>query len=294
VSDHSTSGDEREKDRLLSEIQRAKAEAEHVKQLSAFASRYAQNIIDFASPVENALLRDIYNVRTLREDIDVFGQAADSAQELRQSMATELGTFGPAASGVANTALSFFSDPIVVNTARSTSQYGLIEQAQEQLNTISSRAGIADTLREHMRRLDLDRARTGTMPALLLFEQALSALESPSGLTTGGVNVLIGMRSCMEVVLQDLLSRLPNAPQKHKKTEHKIQYIAGQAQLAAVPASHFAPLLTQYHDLHDDLCAGKDKLRTREALASVFNRAVAFLSTLLSGLDETKFKPRPK
>ena len=102
------------------------------------------------------------------------------------------------------------------------------------------------------------------------------------------------MRSCIEVVFQDLIARIQAPQQKHKNAQAKIQFLADHAALATIPASHFAPLMSQYAQLHDDLCAGKEKAVLRPVVSSTFNRAIAFLNSLLSGLDEGRFKPRTK
>ena len=118
--------EENEKTRLLDEIRRAKAEAEAVKQFGSLISRTAQTVIDYSTHIETALMHGIYNGNTLGNEIIVFGQAADSASQLNKATATQINSYSVAASGVTNTTLNYFSDPVVVTSARNTSQSKII------------------------------------------------------------------------------------------------------------------------------------------------------------------------
>jgi hypothetical protein len=277
--------------KMLAEGERAIAEAEGVKQLSAEYGRAAQQNIDFIKPLCDAARSGACDDATAAEAARMFKLVADTSQSISDQMVVGLRIYNMGTSGITNTAVNAFPSNILLKYPSGSTQYVAIERATEQISGAVKRAGIADILERHLLRFGLDRAGAGMTPALLYLHQARRSLEVPATVSTSGIAVLVAMRSCIDAVFAEFRNRLQGPQQTGKKWAQKVKHYADHARFPGTEDWYFQVLITQCEGLNDSLSEAKGRAVSREEIAHTFDRAVAFLNALLDGLDESKFRP---
>ncbi|HLJ95896.1 MAG TPA: hypothetical protein VKU02_22165 [Gemmataceae bacterium] len=214
----------------------------------------------------------------------------DSAARHMDTAKTSINTLFVATSGLTtNTAMAISSIDMHRLPSRRDAQQIVFTAKQQIAHTLDC-GHIVQKALASMVRLGLDRKTGDFEPASSHLAQAQAALTLPLTETSGGITVLIAMRECIDTVLSELLQRRIGIQDKNPSDEHKVRAIGRDLARTPLPAGHFDRLISQVHQLRDDLSRGKKGNYTHERVKELFDVAVTFLNALMDGVDENKLR----
>jgi hypothetical protein len=110
--------------------------------------------------------------------------------------------------------------------------------------------------------------------------------EAESDLKLGSPRSLIAMRECIHVIVGELNRLRPT----QEKVADRIVSIGQQCGIVGVAESTFRNLESDYRNIANELCAGKQDRVSRNELVGLFNRGAQFVVTLLSSIDKSKLR----
>ena len=140
-----------------------------------------------------------------------------------------------------------------------------------------------------LHRLGLDKIHGDVRSPLSLIEEAKMALDRPTSDATYPTAVLIPLRSCINLIIDQLLRRrrLPEAASSRKA---KVLSICNQCCKSGIDPVRIDSLAASADEQNDVLSSYKDRSASRAQLQIHFDSAVLFIKSFLDALDETKLK----
>lgn len=206
-----------------------------------------------------------------------------------ETSATLANSFGAAASGTANTAMStvWILPPI---QADSTDIQPVIDAEKTKLFQILERSPLVEEVKRSMCRLGLDKRGGNSRTPLELLEEAQGALDRPVIQGGGPTTVLIPLRECIDAVITELVRRRPKQ-EPVKGWSGKVVSVGRHCAHPGLKLDHFDRIGADVEILMNQLSGAKQTSMNREELNRFFHRGTLFLKALMDSIDESLLKP---
>ena len=176
-----------------------------------------------------------------------------------------------------NTATWFASTSGIPSTPR-------MKAAEDRIKVIQRRRPLLEDARASLRRLGLDRPSSGQRAALEILDEASGALAK------GIPSALVTLRDGIWAALSQLNQRKPT--QETASGLGMIASIGRQARWTHLDSDYFQRLVVDGEPLIDRLSGAKNKVMSGQQVSDLFDEGLVFLNAVLTGIDNTRLRPR--
>jgi hypothetical protein len=125
---------------------------------------------------------------------------------------------------------------------------------------------------------------------LELFRESIAALQSPNVSEDSPGAIMIPLRECIDLIIDQLLKKRRNQELTGKKRQEKICSICSQCGRDGLPPDHFRRLGYDADLLQNELSGKKHTVLSHQESIELFDRAALLIKSLLTSIDEKKLR----
>jgi hypothetical protein len=280
--------EEKSSEELQSELLEAKKNAAEIGSIGREINQKGQLLFDFADAtyqvIRNTPLHDTETPLRLWQGFNLH--ARNFIGSLQPTM--EYLSLASSSADTATTSVLIHSasssDPIAYLPSE---DQALARAAISHLQSVVSRPQIKQQAQELLIEWGFAHGYRKNLSPIELFETAYLAFEGPVTDNDPALTSLLPMRSCITIVIAELLKRRPQQEQTGNERA-KILSIGCQLKWDQLNEDIISIWADQWADINDQLSQSKQADLSREGWGIRLNTATLFLSSFLNGLDQSK------